>query len=827
MEYYSHFDRAKGIKQELPVHLENVAQSCAKAVVPTVKFPNMPNSAIKDMAYNLGFTHDIGKYTDDFQRYLQYGAETKYKNHAHISAFYTHASALRSIMPFVQKPYDSAWAFLAYLCVRLHHGNLTLSGLFSNDSIWGALENQARHLMGKSDTICTQLSAYERLLFLQDSENVMKLKGEKKLFIHMPVHLTKNGRLSEEHWFFVLIYLFSILIDSDKLDAGHLSRREVVLVPEKQIINYVHEIGNNKKNEQINDRRDEARRQMLQVMDSLTDEQLADEYLFTITAPTGIGKTLASLHCALKLQERLQKLYHYTPRIITGIPFINIIEQTVDVYKAVIRDTANCLVHHSLSDLYSSSRDHPTAQNAKEDIPVEQRLLEVESWEADVVLTTFVQLFQSIFTGRNRSLKKINKLAGSIVILDEVQSIPEEYMPLIGATLRKMGQYYGTRFILMTATQPKIVELGDRLLQQPHKPPVDLLPNADQYFKQMERTKFIPLLNSKLNNESFIELFYKYRNPNQSALIVVNTIKRANDLYQMLRTAEEQSAGNCDHVFHLSTNLVPEHRRKIIKQIKELMGKKPVILVSTQTIEAGVDLDFDIGFRDLAPITSLIQTAGRVNREGIKGEFCPVYIVEFEKDQQMIYDKHHINRTRQLLQDKESIEEPDYLNLVNDYYDLLARESFYEKSKKIWYEGVVGLDFDVLEEFELIPDKGEVVDVFVEFGDRASLLADAYEELRKGIWPGKQLVALFGRSSYMEEPVSDFAKKAILEQVIAQMGNYMIQIRLKRFLQHRPISFNLRNGVEANWYWVPKEQLADYYDERMGYIDPTGASFVI
>ena len=135
-------------------------------------------------------------------------------------------------------------------------------------------------------------------------------------------------------------------------------------------------------------------------------------------------------------------------------------------------------------------------------------MLEVESWEGDVILTTFVQLFQSIFTGNNRLLKKVNKLAGSIIIIDEAQAVPEGYMPLIGAALQKIAEHYGTRFILMTATQPKLLEFGTLLNPDGKKiKPVTLLPGFEQYFLELKRTKLIPLLDRKLNNEQFIELF--------------------------------------------------------------------------------------------------------------------------------------------------------------------------------------------------------------------------------------------------------------------------------------------------------------------------------
>lgn len=412
--------------------------------------------------------------------------------------------------------------------------------------------------------------------------------------------------------------------------------------------------------------------------------------------------------------------------------------------------------------------------------------------------------------------------------MDEVQALPDKYMPLIGALLRKMGQYYGTRFILMTATQPKILQLGDRMLNETHREAISLLPNSDKYFRAMKRTKFVPLLQTKINNDQFIDLFLTYRNERQSAVIVVNTIKRSIALLNALKKAQK-----CHHIpveselYYLSTNITPIHRRQVIQQVKErLEANKPVILVSTQTIEAGVDLDFDVGFRDLAPLTSLVQTAGRVNREGKKGKLSPVYIVEFEKDNQYVYDVHHMSRTKKLL--SSVIEEPQYPELVERYYTTLMHEASFEESARIWNQGIVGLDFDELEQFELIQQYGDIADVFVEWDERATELADLYESVRQGEWPIEQLNYVFGADAFRQSGKfpSLYEQKAVLRQLTAQMSQYMVQVRVKRFLQNRAFPFQTRNDVVSDWFWVPRNQVDEYYDAETGFIDETGGAFM-
>lgn len=826
MEYLAHLDKQRNRKQQLSVHSRNVETYCELAVPPTVSFPHLSGCQVKNVACLLGLLHDIGKYTDAFQIYLTQGIESKMKNHAHISAFYAHAFTHRLLAQEMDQTNAYVWSFVAYLCTRFHHGNLTVNRLFQDEEMWALLHRQSSHLNEKSLVIFhdMQLDDVADIDFFQTCPDIQQLQQETRLFVRMPEHLA--GRLRHECWYFAIIYFFSVLIDSDKLDSGEMARNQNSMIPVHAVQAYLQNKHSSNKQVELRDRRERARRDMLNVINQLSEQQLHNEYILTITAPTGIGKTLAALQCALRLQERLRDIYGYTPRIITGIPFVNIIEQTAMDYERVIGSHAKLLVHHRLTDLFAAGTID--AKNQSEEISVEQRLLEVEAWEADVVLTTFVQLFQSLLTGHNRLLKKINKLAGSIVILDEVQALPEKYMPLIGAILRKMGQYYGTRFILMTATQPKILQLGDRLLNENYREPVPLLPNSHEYFSTMRRTKFVPLLQTPINNEQFIDLFLTYRSSGQSAVIVVNTIKRSIDLFRALK--ESQEAGRipetCE-MYYLSTNIIPVHRRLVIQRVKEqLQAGVPVILVSTQTIEAGVDLDFDIGFRDLAPITSLVQTAGRVNREGRKAELCPVYLVEFEKDNQYVYEIHHMSRTRKLLD--RVIEEPQYPELIEQYYTMLMNEASFEESERLWNEGIVRLNFNELEQFELIEQYGDIADVFVEWDERATELADLYESVRQGGWPIERMRQVFGKETIRlsDSSPSLYEQKAILRQLTAQMSQYMIQVRVKRFLQNRAFPFHTRNEVVSDWFWVPRNQVNEYYDVQTGFIDETGGAFM-
>lgn len=827
MEYFAHYNKETGEKQLLSDHLTSVGNLAYNQVPPTIEFDNIDNATIKDIIYYIGYFHDIGKYSNYFQCYLLEDKNSHLKNHAHISACYVYS--------FLSKKLDNykgdieskkTLLFLSYLCIRLHHTALRREMLFPND-IWKDLKTLEKHFINNGKLILDDMDIEDEISLEEflSCFNIQSLEDDKKYLERMPIRFG-NGRISNPKWYFLLIYLFSVLIDTDKLDSAYLQPKKIRSISPENVTNYLYKKhGINRKTDLIN-RREEARRSMLNVINNLTNEEVKKTRFFTLTAPTGIGKTLSSLQSVLRLQQRIEELDGYTPRIITAIPFINIIEQNRMEYENVFGDNAKMVVHHRLSD-FSANRI------SKEEVSLDKLFLETESWEGDIILTTFVQLFQSMFTGENRLLKKINKLAGSIVILDEAQAIPEDYMPIIGATFLMISKYYGTRFVFMTATQPKLLEFGKKLLDleniKVNCEMVELLQDHEIYFNGLNRTKFVPLLDKKIDNEKFIEIFLNKWSCNKSALIVVNTIKRSIQIYNKIK--EKVEYGEYDVlVYYLSTNIIPLKRRKVIKEVRDLLkARRPVILVSTQTIEAGVDMDFDMGFRDFAPLDSLIQTAGRINREGEKGDNLPIYIVQFETDNHFVYQLFHRQSTLDLLTNKDEIMESEYGKLVDDYYSLALNRDISDYSRYIWQEGIIKLNFDAFKEFKLIDNIGEVFDVFIEKDDTARDLADVYEELLNYNGELKYDLSKIKSLSYIKkvgDKLNIFERKALLKLLIGKMNDYIVQVRVSRLIKNRPIEFGTRGGIKSNLYWVPPNQIEDYYDEETGFKDEGGSAYV-
>ncbi|MBC8179813.1 CRISPR-associated helicase Cas3', partial [candidate division KSB1 bacterium] len=603
------------------------------------------------------------------------------------------------------------------------------------------------------------------------------------------VHITNwlQSRLkSIENYFFVQ-YLFSLLIESDKLDASNTATYSLKPINEIAVDNYLKKLSTDN---EIDDKRNEVKRKILSCLDNI---DVANQSLFTLTAPTGIGKTLASLNFVLHLKEKCKNQNGQEPLIVYTLPFINIIEQTVKEFEKVFKnDDVKIVKHHQYTDLYDKN----------EKISINNLIMQLETWQGDLIVTTFVQLFQTIIGNRNSLLKKFHRLANSIIILDEIQNIDVKYWPLIGSVLYYLTKFLKSKIILMTATQPFLFETAKQhILTNENINITPLLPDYQKYFKALQRTKLIPLIDEKLNDENdFFELFNKHWNPSKSALIVVNTIARSLAVYNLL---EEQFPDTT--IFYLSTNIIPRCRQVVIYQIrKALKRKEKIILVSTQCVEAGVDLDFNMGFRDLAPLDSIIQVAGRVNRNNKIPEPCPVYIFEFEKDASLVYGAILPSRSKMVLQEinKQEIYENNFLDLIQKYFSLIVSQDgkSMEPSKEI-FTAMEKLRFTKLDneteksvsDFQLIESRYGYVDVFVCLNRKSERILSHFQ------------------NRYLNE--EDNSKKRIEYLKIKKgFNSHIISIPKNKLGGLK--SFQLLDNLN----YIPLNQLEQYYKLDSGFI---------
>ncbi|WP_198322783.1 MULTISPECIES: CRISPR-associated helicase Cas3' [Methylococcus] len=338
--------------------------------------------------------------------------------------------------------------------------------------------------------------------------------------------------------------------------------------------------------------------------------------LFTLTAPTGSGKTLAMLAFALK-HAKQQGLR----RVVMVIPYLSIIEQTARIYRDIFAPrfgNAYVLEHHSLTGGGAEPKEnqHDNEGHQTED-PERRRRLLAENWDAPLIVTTSVQMLESLFANRPSTCRKLHRLAGAVILFDEVQTLPANLAVPTLAALSHLAQAHGSTVVFATATQPAFTHLHETVQQQCAGgwQPREIVPEPSALFTPLKRVTVEwgdpgdPL--------SWQVLAERLRQPPQ-VLCIVNLKRHAKELWTLLQEVD---------ALHLSTNLCPAHRRDVLATVRQRLERgAPVRLIATQCIEAGVDVDFPVVYRAYAPLDAIIQAAGRCNREGKREALGQVYV---------------------------------------------------------------------------------------------------------------------------------------------------------------------------------------------------------
>jgi len=335
--------------------------------------------------------------------------------------------------------------------------------------------------------------------------------------------------------------------------------------------------------------------------------------LFTLTAPTGSGKTLSMLAFALK-----HALTHQLRRIVVVIPYLSIIEQTARTYREVFEPLVGksqvehfVLEHHSLAGTRTDDDTHLADRDGQEPECSRARLL-AENWDAPIIVTTSVQMLESLFANRPSACRKLHRLARSVILFDEVQTLPISLAVPTLAALSRLSERYGASVVFSTATQPAFAHLDQHVRQYCALGwvPKEIVPDNLGLFRRARRTitRWPESLDARVSWSELAERLASHK----QALCVVNLKRHALSLFDVL--AEQRGE---EEVFHLSTSMCPAHRGVVLSDIRQrLEGGLPCLLVSTQCVEAGVDLDFPIVYRAFGPLDAVTQAAGRCNRNG-------------------------------------------------------------------------------------------------------------------------------------------------------------------------------------------------------------------
>lgn len=731
-------------------HLNNVGE-LSKDIVKS-KHINHKDSLSK-VAYLIGVSHDFGKATTFFQKRLDDRKErTEKARHSLLSSLLGYYIIKKHLCKINEIPDFQHLPIIAWIVIKKHHGNI-------QNIIWNALRTEIytldelnKDLVQKQieDIVENSLNEvrtiYEKLLNdfnIQDF--IEKIKNWKDLVREIKRDAGKLcGEETIKHFPNVLFF-YSVLLDADKIDA---SETEIPLRTEdvnKIIVDNYKKRKFGVSRKLISKVREQAYEEVNSYLETIKPRK---ERILAINLPTGMGKTLTGLSFSLGLREKIVKEFGFTPRIIYCLPFLSIIDQNSEVIEEVFKIGGNrsyvpsnlFLKHHHLADIIYTTEKDGELDPIKD---LNKSLILMEGWNSEIVITTFVQFFHSLITNRNRAARKFHNIVNSIIILDEVQSIPHKYWLLIKEFLSHLAEEFSCWIILMTATQPLIFEEGKEIKQ--------LTKNREKYFKVFDRVNFIFDLddNGKFKVTEF-DLFKNKilaeasKNTNTNLMVVLNTISSCKELYEFLKqklTKHYKSYPKIDEdgicifpdldLINLSTNILPSFRLKRINRIKK---KRRKIIITTQLVEAGVDISVDVIYRDMAPLDCIIQTAGRCNRnnEKTKGK---VYVVLLKDENgrnfhSYIYARLLTEATEKIISEfrKKIVSEKDFVIKATEKYYKLTKNRMSNNISRNILDNIRNLNFADVSEFKLI-EKIPTISVFIEIDREAEKVREEVEKI--------------------------------------------------------------------------------------------------
>ena len=659
MKFYAHSleGRPEEQWQELEEHLRWVAELAACFAS---KF------SASEWAYLAGLWHDLGKYSAEFQRYIRAA------NDAHVEGKpgkvnHSSAGALQAMARF-----DKLGRILAYL-VTGHHAGLPD---FQSEN---APQSSLQHRLARDE-------------YLQD---VAAVVPQAILNHPRPTQKAKNGtELSRSLW---LRMLFSCLVDADFLDtesfmdpkkAGLREGYPTLAELAQPFKDYMTEKTAKVPDTPVN-------RIRAEVLAACREKAAEAPGLYTLTVPTGGGKTLSSLAFALDHALAQEKR-----RIIYAIPYTSIIEQTADEFRKIFGNAV--LEHHSNLDVADLGRETSRSRLAS------------ENWDAPLIVTTTVQFFESLFASRTSRCRKLHNITNSVVILDEAQLLPADFLKPVLKVIQELQMNYGVTFVLSTATQPALGPHKSMDFDFTGLPGLrEIIPASLNLHERLQRTELevVDRLDTPLGWDELAARLTEY----ESVLCIVNRRDDARTLWEKMPKG----------TFHLSALMCGAHRSARIEEIKQsLAAGRSTRVVSTQLVEAGVDFDFPVVFRALAGLDSVAQAAGRCNREG-RLAVGRVHLFQPESKIPVGHLRQAAEIGRQLL--------------VDEGIDLLSPERFEQFFKTLYWikgdsldkEGIMGLlanDNELRISFRTAAEKFRLIDdaasasVVVRYGEGTQLI---------------------------------------------------------------------------------------------------------
>lgn len=688
-----------------------------------------------------GQFHDFGKYSEDFQ-YVLRGLKHNVD----------HAVCGSALFYYLLKQKSEAYCSIIE-AINGHH-----NGLRYISDIGSSLEANIK----QTESVSVNEGKYSALCGKEQYEIAYRAFMEDHPGYKLPkIQSGKLNGVSDVQYMLFTRMLFSCLVDADytvsafEEDENYFNKSVDNSFDAAKYLENLYEYRDSKiRNSDSDESLNKIRNDLFDICGKCGENSA--EGLFTLTAPTGTGKTLSLLHFALR-----HCLATLKKRIIIVLPFLTLAEQNTDTYQKII---PGVLVDHSQSDISDDAREFTSR------------------WNAPFIITTSVKFFETLFSHKPSDCRKLHNIANSVVVFDEAQSLPSEITSATLQAVNELCKRYHTTMVFSTATQPDF----DALPNVDWKP-IEIMPNNKEMYHKLKRTE----VEWRLNADQSLEQIAYEMSEHDSVCGIFNLRKHARKvytgLYEMLKECGEE-----DSVFLLTTDLCPAHRSCVVKQVKDRLKKElPCRVIATQCIEAGVDLDFKVLYRALAPLDSIIQAAGRCNRNGREALGRVVIFEPFESDEERLYPDDYYANSAKLVKMLVSDGGIDIHNPsdIQRYYRELFENA---KDKTALTKAIEKRNYETVDkEYVLIENTG--VRVIVPFSKNVDLYNEAWEDITKnGITP-----------AWMKRTAS--ITVTIFENKVLEEFAEPIYFRIKG-----------RKSEQKSGYYVLRKQHEKCYSDRMG-----------
>ena len=588
-----------------------------------------------DWAELAGRWHDLGKYRAKFQHYIRYQSGYEREN-AHIEAIHRAPHSISGAVHAIEQLGPGLGHILSYV-IAGHHAGLP---------DWDGGKAGLCHRLGKDGQ-----AEYREALDSPVSKEILE-----SISPALPI----SARQADSITLWIRM-LFSCLVDADFLDTENYMSPEAAesrsCYPELNILQ-----GRfNEKMSELQSRAESTNLNSIRrdIYGACLKAAKSTPGIFSLTVPTGGGKTLASLAFALEHARLYMK-----KRIIYAIPFTSIIEQNAGVFRKFLGCDA-VLEHHSSLDIKEKDENNRSR-------------LASENWDAPVIVTTNVQLFESLHASRTSRCRKLHNLVNSVIVLDEAQQLPRDFHAPIVHAMKQLSEHYGVTWVLCTATQPDFSSQQDafgKTLLEGFDQVQEITADPSVLARQLKRVHVhLPKVNEPpLSWQSLSEQLMA----EECVLAIVNTRRNAQHLYNLMIDK--------NNTLHLSAQMCAEHRSEILETIRQRLQNKrkgkddrPLRVITTQLIEAGVDVDFPVVYRAMAGLDSIAQAAGRCNREGLLPELGRVIVFKPETPAPPGFLRQGEQATEELIR-SEQLEEPLSPDSLNAYFQLINSKGSRDK----------------------------------------------------------------------------------------------------------------------------------------------------